>query len=135
MPYRISRQGRQYCLRKIEDNTMVPGSCRDSRADTLRMLQAIESNLSEKDAKYHILTPTELVIARYVVSGMGDKHIAAKMSMKASTVNVHMKSIMDKLGINCRSGLALRMLFTGLIEISDLTTLHMIGQQEGVLPT
>lgn len=94
------------------------------------MLQAIESNLSEKSPSYTILTPTEMVVARYMIAGLPDKLIADKIGIKQKTANWHTANVLRKVNVTCRSALAIKMLLCNLISLEDLSTLYEIGVSE-----
>lgn len=97
------------------------------------MLQAIEANLQGKSSDPLELTPTESVVARYVVAGLQNKQIALKMFVSVRTIDNHVNSILSKTGAGNRSALALSMLFRGFISMEDLSTLYEIGCQEGAV--
>lgn len=48
------------------------------------------------------LTPSELKIARFVATGLTNKHIAHKLFVSPHTVDAHLKHIFTKLGIHSR---------------------------------
>lgn len=52
------------------------------------------------------LTPTELQVARFVVEGLNDPEIAARMFISRGTVKSHLSHIFAKLGVANRTGLA-----------------------------
>ena len=52
------------------------------------------------------LTPQELLIARYVVEGLSNKEVAARMFLSRRTVDYHLRNLYAKLGINSRMQLA-----------------------------
>jgi len=47
-----------------------------------------------------LLTPRELEILRYVITGMLNKQIAAKLKIAEKTVKVHRGRVMEKLGVD-----------------------------------
>lgn len=49
------------------------------------------------------LTPRELEVIRGLAKGFTDKQIAARLSMAASTVKIHLRAVYQKLGIHTRT--------------------------------
>ena len=62
-----------------------------------------------------LLTPRELEIARAVASGLRNKDIAEKLGIAEGTVKIHLHVIYDKLNIDGRMALVLKMKDKGLI--------------------
>src|SRR5260370_41635620 len=52
------------------------------------------------------LTPRELQVARLVMAGLTDRHIAEKLSITRRTAEWHVKQILNKLGFNSRTQVA-----------------------------
>src|SRR5258708_17909967 len=52
------------------------------------------------------LTPRELQVARLVMAGLTDRHIAEKLSITRRTAEWHVKQILNKLGFNSRTHVA-----------------------------
>lgn len=57
-------------------------------------------------ADSHGLTPTEIVVARIVASGMSNRQVAAELFVSVKTIEVHLRRILDKLGIGSRRDVA-----------------------------
>jgi DNA-binding NarL/FixJ family response regulator len=62
-----------------------------------------------------LLTPRELEIARAVASGLRNKDIAEKLGIAEGTVKIHLHVIYDKLNIDGRMALVLKMKEKGMI--------------------
>jgi len=62
-----------------------------------------------------LLTPRELEIARAVACGLRNKDIAEKLGIAEGTVKIHLHVIYDKLNIDGRMALVLKMKDKGLI--------------------
>jgi two-component system, NarL family, nitrate/nitrite response regulator NarL len=62
------------------------------------------------------LTPREMEIIGFVVSGASNKEIAGKLSISVQTVKHHITNIFDKLGVYNRLELTLFVLHHGLLE-------------------
>jgi two-component system, NarL family, response regulator DevR len=50
-----------------------------------------------------MLTPREIEVIRRLAEGLTDKQIAARLSMAASTVKIHLRAVYHKLGIHNRA--------------------------------
>ena len=59
------------------------------------------------DAPAFALTPRELEVIRAVVSGYGNREIAARLAISQNTAKHHLSNIFDKLGVSNRLELAL----------------------------
>ena len=55
------------------------------------------------------LAKRELEVARLVAEGLSNKQIGARLFISEATVASHMRHIMDKLGVNSRSQIAVWM--------------------------
>jgi NarL family two-component system response regulator YdfI len=58
---------------------------------------------SELDPSGQILTPREIEVLRMIADGLGNKEIAAKLSISDHTVKFHISSIFAKLGASNRA--------------------------------
>ena len=58
---------------------------------------------SELDPSGQILTPREIEVLRMIAEGLGNKEIAAKLSISDHTVKFHISSIFAKLGASNRA--------------------------------
>jgi len=63
------------------------------------------------------LTPRELEILQFIVAGMSNKEIAAKLKLSANTVAVHRANIMDALGIHKTAELVTYAIRNGLVNL------------------
>ena len=63
------------------------------------------------------LTPRELEILQFIVAGMSNKEIAAKLKLSANTVSVHRANIMDALGIHKTAELVTYAIRNGLVNL------------------
>lgn len=61
------------------------------------------------------LTERELEILRLMVSGIGNREIAAALALSEGTVKNHVSSIFSKLGVTDRTKAVLRAIATGLV--------------------
>ena len=75
-------------LRAVNEAVAKARRTEAERADTGDALRRIE-----------LLTPRELEILRYVISGLLNKQIAFKLNIAEKTVKVHRGHIMEKLGV------------------------------------
>lgn len=62
---------------------------------------------SDKGSGAFGLTPRELQVVRAVVSGYGNREIAARLAISQNTAKHHLSNIFDKLGVSNRLELAL----------------------------
>ena len=62
----------------------------------------VEARLAERSA-HPTLTPREIEVMELVTQGLRNKEIAASLGISEGTVQVHMKSIFAKLGVNDRT--------------------------------
>jgi FixJ family two-component response regulator len=81
----------------------------DDDALLLAVTRAVEKARNTKDlevakdalkSRLNLLTPREMEILRYVVSGMLNKQIAYRLDIAEKTVKIHRGRIMEKLSIN-----------------------------------
>jgi DNA-binding NarL/FixJ family response regulator len=63
------------------------------------------------------LTPRELEVLQFIVAGMSNKEIAAKLKLSANTVSVHRANIMDALGIHKTAELVTYAIRNGLVNL------------------
>jgi DNA-binding NarL/FixJ family response regulator len=63
------------------------------------------------------LTPRELEILQFIVAGMSNKEIAAKLKLSANTVSVHRANIMEALGIHKTAELVTYAIRNGLVNL------------------
>src|SRR5256714_9380326 len=63
------------------------------------------------------LTPRELEVLQFIVAGMSNKEIAAKLELSAKTVSVHLADIMEALGIHKTAELVTYAIRNGLVNL------------------
>ena len=63
------------------------------------------------------LTPRELEVLQFIVSGMSNKEIAEKLKLSANTVSVHRANIMEALGIHKTAELVTYAIRNGLVNL------------------
>jgi DNA-binding CsgD family transcriptional regulator len=61
---------------------------------------ALARGTAESGDEGHALTPTELRVARLVLAGCSYKEIARQLGRSVSTIDHHLRSMRDKLGVN-----------------------------------
>lgn len=59
-------------------------------------------NLGYNANNCYNLTPTQIVVLHEIANGMSDKEIASKLNKSIHTVSTHAKTILERLGCNCR---------------------------------
>ncbi len=77
------------------------------------------NGLSEKDGDFipaYPLTVRELEVLALIVDGCSNAEIAAKLYITVGTVKTHVRNILNKLGADDRTQVAVRALRTGLIR-------------------
>ncbi|WP_157995419.1 helix-turn-helix transcriptional regulator [Peristeroidobacter soli] len=89
-------------------------SCLDSRAIGLSHIPHYMVVLSQRtpdtaDSWLQPLTPSERRIAHLAGQGLRNKQIADALNISNRTVECHMNTIFQKLGISCRAQLVLRL--------------------------
>jgi DNA-binding NarL/FixJ family response regulator len=107
------------------------GGLLQSNASSEQIVQAIKSvasgltifdsalvpQSSEDDSVAEQLTPREGEVLRLLAEGLGNKDIAAKLSISEHTIKFHVRSILGKLGAASRTEAVTRGLRSGLIEL------------------
>lgn len=78
----------------------------------------IEQRLQEKRARPD-LTPKELEILQWVVQGLRNKEIAAKLNIAEFTVKGHLKTIFLKLQVSDRTEAAIKAVSEGLVHLRN----------------
>ena len=63
------------------------------------------------------LTPRELEVLRLVAHGLGNKEIAAELTLSTHTVKYHLASVLAKLGVRSRTEAVSRGIRTGLLPL------------------
>ena len=76
----------------------------------------MQARLAER-ASHPPLTPRELQVMNLVVQGMRNKEIAATLSNRESTIQVHVKNILAKLGVNDRTAAVTVALRRGIVHL------------------
>ena len=72
---------------------------------------------SEYETLAEPLTPREAEVLQLLADGLGNKDIAAKLSISEHTIKFHIRSILGKLGAASRTEAVARGLRSGLIEL------------------
>ncbi|MCH5326989.1 MAG: response regulator transcription factor [Duncaniella sp.] len=73
------------------------------------------------DPRSNGLSPREKDVILFVVNGLSNKEIAAKMNISVNTVMTHRRNIASKLKIHSPAGLTIFALATGLAKMDDFT--------------
>jgi len=63
------------------------------------------------------LTPRELEVLQLITEGLRNKQIADRLLVSATTINFHMKNLLDKLQANDRTHAVVIALKRGLIQL------------------
>jgi DNA-binding NarL/FixJ family response regulator len=77
---------------------------------------AVASRLAEFTPRVG-LTPRELEVLRLVARGLSNRDIAAAIGREETTVKVHMKNIMAKLGVDDRTGAVVVAIQRGFLHV------------------
>jgi len=80
-----------------------------------RVLDALAAPTHEPEA----LTPREVEVIRLLAQGLGNKEIAAALSISENTAKTHVRHILDKLGLRSRAEAAAYAVRSGLIPQKD----------------
>lgn len=78
-------------------------------ADIAEKLTDHSSNMNDMLERFKELTPKQLLVLRYVRSGMMNKQIAHEMNVTEATVKAHISAALKKLDINTRTQAVLLM--------------------------
>lgn len=79
--------------------------------------QEVKSRLSER-ASRPSLTPREVQVTELISHGMRNKEIAGALGISEETVQVHVKNLLAKLGVNDRTGAVKVALQRGIIHFA-----------------
>jgi DNA-binding NarL/FixJ family response regulator len=107
------------------------GAMLNSTADAGQILAAIKSvalglsvldpalapETPEDDTPIEELTHRESEVLRLLADGLGNRDIAARLSISEHTIKFHIHSILGKLGVASRTEAVTRGLRSGLIEL------------------
>jgi DNA-binding NarL/FixJ family response regulator len=77
----------------------------------------VEARLAERSA-HPTLTPREVQVMELVTQGLRNKEIAASLGISEGTVQVHVKSIFAKLGVNDRTAAVKIALRRGIVHMA-----------------
>lgn len=77
----------------------------------------VEARLAERSA-HPTLTPREMDVIELVTQGLRNKEIGASLGISEGTVQVHVKSIFAKLGVNDRTAAVKIALRRGIVHIA-----------------
>ena len=77
----------------------------------------VEARLAER-AAHPTLTPREVQVMELVTQGLRNKEIAASLGISEGTVQVHVKSIFAKLGVNDRTAAVKIALRRGIVHMA-----------------
>jgi len=78
-------------------------------------MQKAEPHLSTSSMPAHRLSVRELEVLKLLTEGQSNSEIAAHLYLSQSTVKTHVRSILNKLGVNHRIQAAVVALRQGLI--------------------
>ena len=98
----MSRHLLVQCIRKVHRGATWVEKVSMSRA----VDQLLRHEAGYRDAAV-LLSPRELEVVRMVASGRSNKEIAAKLSVCAGTIKVHLHHVYQKLGVKGRLELTL----------------------------
>lgn len=76
----------------------------------------LQSRLTER-ASRPSLTPREVQVTEHIAQGMRNKEIAGALGISEETVQVHVKNLLAKLGVNDRTGAVRVALQRGIIHL------------------
>lgn len=76
----------------------------------------LQTRLSER-ASRPSLTPREVQVTEHIAQGMRNKEIAGALGISEETVQVHVKNLLAKLGVNDRTGAVRVALQRGIIHL------------------
>lgn len=98
------------CVREVH----AGGQWLEKRSLTQALDKLVRRQQGTRDLA-KVLTPRELEIAGSVASGLRNKEIAEKLGIAEGTVKIHLHAIYEKLNIDGRMPLALRMKETAMV--------------------
>jgi DNA-binding NarL/FixJ family response regulator len=78
-------------------------------ADAAAFLAQISTEarpFSSREANVYGLTPRELVVLRYVATGLSDREIADALFISRHTATTHVSNILGKMGVGSRTAAA-----------------------------
>lgn len=76
----------------------------------------LQTRLSARASRPH-LTPREVQVTEHIAQGMRNKEIAGALGISEETVQVHVKNLLAKLGVNDRTGAVRVALQRGIIHL------------------
>ncbi|MEH6587010.1 MAG: two-component system response regulator NarL [Halioglobus sp.] len=96
-----------YLLKDVEPDILVASihqACSGKMVLSDQLTEIIAASFREGDKKQDLreLTRRELQILRYIAEGLSNKLIARKLDIAESTVKVHVKHLLKKLGFRSR---------------------------------
>lgn len=98
-------------LRQVRESSLVPAGS-NSRTVTI---EAVEPEF-EQILESYPLTERELEILELIVAGCSNAEIAERSYITVGTVKTHVRSILNKLGVDDRTKAAVRALRSGLVS-------------------
>jgi DNA-binding NarL/FixJ family response regulator len=114
--FRAMREGATTYLLKDSLFDDLATRIREVHAGVCRLPPAIETRLAER--KHHkTLSARECQIVQLIAEGMRNKEIAATLGISEETVQVHMRHLFSKLGVNDRTAVLSVAARRGLIHI------------------
>lgn len=82
-----------------------------------RVVGEVQAQLDQRASRPH-LSPRELQVTELISHGMRNKEIAAALGISEETVQVHVKKILSKLGVQDRTAVVRVAVHRGIIHIS-----------------
>ena len=77
--------------------------------------------LGSRGKSQALLTKREIDILQAAAGGMSNKDIATEFSLSVRTVEAHFTTILNKLGVGCRTEAIIRALKNGWLVLDDVS--------------
>ncbi len=103
------RASRDFAIQVADDETLRPALKRLlQRAGDGALARQVGLQVRNTAAPAAVLSPRELEVLGLMARGMRNKEIAAALFVAESTVKVHVRHILEKLGVHSRSAAVAR---------------------------
>jgi DNA-binding NarL/FixJ family response regulator len=114
---RIRRTGVGGILNSNASPEQIVQSIKSAASGLMIFDAALAPRISEDESPAEQLTPRETEVLGLLAEGLGNKEIAAKLSISEHTIKFHIRSILGKLGAASRTDAVARGIRSGVIEL------------------